>query len=63
MQNLHGITNTDKRKRVLFKRYCQNQHEGMSEYLSKIDFSDECIFRLNGLLKHKMKNLGYKAPN
>ena len=35
-------------KRVLFARHCQNQHEGMSEYLSKIVFSDECIFRLYG---------------
>ena len=48
MQNLHGITNTDKKKRVVFARHCQNQHEGMSEYLSKIVSSDECIFRLHG---------------
>ena len=47
MQNLHGITNTDKRKRVILARHCQNQNEGMSEYLSKIVFPDECIFRLN----------------
>ena len=38
MQNLHGVTNTDKRKRVIFARHCQNQHESMSEYLSKIRF-------------------------
>ena len=48
MQNLHGITNADKRKRVFFARYCQNQHQGMSEYLSKIVFPDECILHLNG---------------
>ena len=28
--------------------HCQNQPEGMSEYLSKIVFSDECMFYLNG---------------
>ena len=48
MQNLRGITSKDKRKRVIFAHHCQNQPEGMSEYLSKIGFSDECIFRLNG---------------
>ena len=48
MQNLHEITNTDKRKRVIFVRHCQNQHKGMSEYSSKIAFPHECIFRLNG---------------
>ena len=48
MQNLHGVTNTDKRKRVIFARHCQNQHEGIPEYLSKIVFPDEFIFPLNG---------------
>ena len=48
MQNLHGITNSDKMRRISWARHCQNQPEGMSEYLSKIVFSDECIFRLNG---------------
>ena len=48
MKNLDGITNTDKIKRVIFVRHCQNQLEGMSEYLSRLVFSDECIFRLNG---------------
>ena len=54
MQNLHGISNTDKRKRVIFARHCQNLHKGMPEYLSKIVVSDECIFRLNGSVTHKM---------
>ena len=48
MQNLHVVSDTDKRKRVIFARHCQNQHEGMYEYLSWIVFSDECTFRLNG---------------
>ena len=39
MQNLHGITNTDKRERVIFARHYQNQHDSMSEYLSKMVFT------------------------
>ena len=38
VRNLHGITNTDKRKRIILARHCQNQHEGMFENLSKIVF-------------------------
>ena len=29
MYNLHGISNTDMRKRVILARHCQNQHEGI----------------------------------
>ena len=63
IQNLQGITNIEKRKGVMFARHCQNQHEGMSEYLPKIVFFDECIFRLNGSVNTKYKNLGYKTPS
>ena len=38
MQNLLGITNNDKIRRINWARNCQNQPERMSEYLSKIVF-------------------------
>ena len=40
---------------------CQNQPEGMSEYLSKIIFSDECIFCLNGSVYTQNVRIG--VPN
>ena len=46
MQNLRGLTNTDKRKRVIFPRHFQNQHEGMCEYLSKMVFFQRVHFPL-----------------
>ena len=36
MQNLHGITNSDRMRLINWARDRQNQQEGMSEYLSKI---------------------------
>ena len=42
------MTNADRKKRVSFVCHCQNRPEGTAEYLSKIIFSDEYIFRLNG---------------
>ena len=48
MHNLHEITKSDKMRRINWAQYCQNQPEGMFEYLSKIIFSDESIFCLNG---------------
>ena len=38
MQDLHGITNSDKMRRISWARNCQNQSEGMSEYFTKIIF-------------------------
>ena len=52
-QNSHGLQNSDKIKRIKSSRHCQHQPEGYSEYISKIVFSDECIFRLNGLANKK----------
>ena len=46
MQNLHGITNSDKMRQKNWVLHCQNQQEGLFEYLSQIAFSDECIFLL-----------------
>lgn len=48
MQNLHGITDSQKMRRMNWLRPCQNQPVRISEYLSKIFSCDECIFRLNG---------------
>ena len=50
MQNLYGITNSEKIARIDFARHCQNQSVGKYEYLSRIVFSDDCIFLLNGLV-------------
>ena len=48
LQTLHGITNSNKMRRISWVQHCQNQPEGISEYFPKIVFSDECIFCLNG---------------
>ena len=63
LQNFHGLQNSDKIKRLQFARHCQNQPEGYSEYLSKIVFSDECIFRLNGSVnKQNVRIWGTERP-
>ena len=46
MQNLHGVMNSDEIARVNSVFHYQNQPRGISEYLSRIVFSNECIFRL-----------------
>ena len=48
LQNFHGFQKSDKIKRLQFALHCQSQPKGYSEYLSKIFFSEKCIFRLNG---------------
>ena len=58
LQNFHALQNSDKIERLWFTRNCQNQTERYSEYLSKIVFSDECIFRLNGSVTSKMWGFG-----
>ena len=54
MKAIHGITRTDKRKRIVFVRHYQNQHEGMSENLLEIAFSERAFSAFTGLLTHKM---------
>ena len=46
--NFHGIRSSYEVKRLQFARHYQNNPSGYLEYLSKVVFSDECIFRLNG---------------
>ena len=53
MQNLIGFKNSDKIIRINFACNCQNRPKYMPEYLSNIDFLDECKFRLNGSVKTK----------
>ena len=48
MQNFHGLRCSDKFKRVQFARHYQNSPSGYSQCLSKVAFSDKCIFRING---------------
>ena len=64
MQNLHEITNTDKRKRVIF--VCVIANANMRVCLStyqRLFFSDECIFRLNGSRNtQNVRFLGTEAP-
>ena len=43
LQNLHLKRQSDREDRLRFSDYCQN-----SEFLSRIAFTEECIFRLNG---------------
>ena len=48
IQTLQELTASDKLRRLEFAQHVLTQSCGASEYLSKIDFSDECIFRVNG---------------
>ena len=48
IQNLHLMHASDRQARLTFAHYCQTHSEGYSEFLSRIVFSDECIFRVNG---------------
>ena len=36
-----------------FAEHCRTQSEGCEDYLSKIVFSDECTFRLNGIVNRQ----------
>lgn len=64
LQNLHALLEADKEKRLEFAQHCQNHPTGYSEYLSKIVFSDECIFRLNGHVnKQNVRIWGTERPN
>ena len=35
-------------KSIRLPYYCQKHHDGCSNFLSKIVFTDECMFHLNG---------------
>ena len=48
MQNLHLMRDSDRQSRLDFANYCHNHPDGYSDFLSKIVFTDECMFRLNG---------------
>ena len=48
IQTLQGLTASDRLKRLDFAQHVLAQSCGASEYLSRIVFSDECIFRVNG---------------
>ena len=64
VQNFHGLRSSSKVKRLLFARHCQNHPRGYSKYLSKIVFSDEWIFRINGSEnKQNVRIWGTERPN
>ena len=48
IQKLHLMREHDKVARLEFAHYCQNHQNGYSEFLARIVFTDECIFRVNG---------------
>ena len=48
LKNLHLIQQSDREDRLRFAHYSQHHSDGYSEFLSRIVFTDECIFRLNG---------------
>ena len=64
VQSFHGLSSSNKVKRVSFARHYQKHHSGYWEYLSKIVFSDEDIFRLNGSVnKQNVRIWGTERPN
>ena len=48
LQTLQALTTVDKQNRLRFAEHVLSQSCGATEYLRRIVFSDECIFRLNG---------------
>ena len=48
IQTLQALSSIDRQRRLQFAQHVLSQPCGASEYLSKIVFSDECIFRVNG---------------
>ena len=53
LQNYHDFPESDQKKRVEFAKHCQAHPVGCDEFLSLIVFSDECIFRLNGVVRNQ----------
>ena len=47
LQTLQALTAADKRKRLELANQVLTQECGATEYLARIIFSDECIFRTN----------------
>ena len=63
LQNLQHLHESDKTKRLEFVQHCQRRPEGYSEYLSKIVFSDECLFRISGSVnKQNVRIWGTERP-
>ena len=48
----------DRRNRLDFAYYFQNHADGYSNFLSKIVFTDECMFCLNGHVNLQMFEFG-----
>ena len=64
LQNLHALLRAGREKRLHFAAHCQNNPVGYSEYLSRIVFSDECIFRLKGHVnKQNVRIWGNERPS
>ena len=47
MQNFYLLFDSDRQIRLNFSYYCKKYPEGYTNLLSKIVFTDECMFRLN----------------
>ena len=63
LQNFYGIQDSAKIKRLQFGRRFQNQRVRYLEYLSKIVFSDEYNFRINGSVnKQNVRIWGTERP-
>ncbi len=64
LQNSQQLTPVHKRNRMDFAEHCRTQSESCEYYLSKIVFSDECTFRLNGIVnRQNVRIWGTECPN
>ena len=64
IQTLQELTASDRLKRLEFAQHVLTQSCGASEYLSRIVFSDECIFRINGHVnKQNVRISAKEKPN
>ena len=50
MQNLDLMRDSDRQSWLDFSCYCQTHSDCYSNFLWKIEFTDECMFRLNSLV-------------
>lgn len=63
IQTLQALLSADLQKRLRFAQHCLQYRSGPGEYLSRIVFSDECIFRVNGyVIKQNVRIWGKKRP-
>lgn len=64
LQNRQATIESDWGRRLKPAEQCSSHRDRFTEYLSKICFSDECIFRMSGVVSEKhMRISGTERPD